>query len=122
MSHRKTMFSRMGLAAALAAIAVPASSPAIASDRQYVYCVSSASQPGGNAYFSSIYPGTWEQSVSDEEAYYKHVAARVDEQVERSTTYCYVLDTFDSATLDKDSGMNIIRNQGWEPVETVWRP
>ena len=118
MSHRKTPFTRLCLAASLAAMAAPGA----AADRQYVYCVASASEPGGKAYFSSIYPGSWEQSVSDEEAYFEHVSARVDGQVERSTTYCYVLDTFDGATLDKDSGKTMVRNQGWEPVDTTWRP
>ena len=122
MAHRQGNLTRAMFAASLVALAATASVHAGAVEKQYVYCVASASEPGGNAYFSSIFRGTWEQSVMDEEAYFNHVSARVDDGVGRSTTYCYVLDTFDEATLDKDSGMSMVRKQGWEPVEMSWRP
>lgn len=107
---------------ALAVLAVLAPAYANAPDRQFLYCVASASQPGGKAYFTGVYPGTWEQSVDDEASYFGHVSAKLDETVERSTTYCYALDTFDEAGLDRDEGKAMVSNQGWQPVDVSWRP
>ena len=109
-----------GMAAAFALNAAPAA--AQDDDRQFLYCVASAADPGGKAYFTKVYPGTWDQSPEDEEAYFNHIASKVDEDVERSTTYCYTLDTFDEAGLDREEGVDVIRESGWEPVEIAWRP
>lgn len=96
--------------------------PAYAQERSFLYCVTSASEPGGKAYFTGVYPGTWEQSADDEQSYFGHISAKLDDSVERSTTYCHVLDSFDEANLDRDEGKSVVGKQGWDPVDVVWRP
>lgn len=118
LTTRKAAFGAIVLA--LTASAAPISIQA--SERQYLYCVASAAYPGGKAYFTKVYPGTWEQSPDDEEAYYEHISSKVDEEVERSTTYCYTLDSFDEAGLDREEGVDVVRASGWEPVDIAWRP
>ena len=106
----------------LCVLALLAPAYAQSPERSFLYCVASASEPGGKAYFTGVYPGTWEQSADDEDSYFGHVSAKLDDGVERSTTYCYVLDTFDEAGLDRDEGKSIVSKQGWEPVDVTWRP
>lgn len=107
-------------AAALAFGAAPAAGDP--GERQFLYCVASAETPGGNAYFTKVYPGSDAQSAANEDAFYKHIATKVDGEVLRNTTYCYTLDTFDEAGLDREEGVEVIRAQGWSPVEIAWRP
>ena len=109
---------------AVAGVAATALAPQLSAsaERQFLYCVSSAAAPGGKAYFSHVYPGTWDQSADDEEGFYRHVSQRVDEGVERGTTYCYALDTFDEAGLDRAEGIEVVRKGGWDPVDITWRP
>ena len=106
----------------LCIVAVLAPAYAQAPDRSYLYCVASASEPGGKAYFTEVYPGTWDQSADDEKSFFDHTSAKLDNGVERSTTYCYALDTFDEAGLDRDEGKAVVRKGGWEPVDVTWRP
>ncbi|EDL47761.1 hypothetical protein [Erythrobacter sp. SD-21] len=110
------------LAAIAAATGCLAPAASATEDRPYIYCVASASSPGGKAYFSGVHPGTWDQYPDDEDAFFRHVSQRVDEAVERSTTYCYALDTFDEAGLDRQEGVETLRKGGWEPVDLTWRP
>lgn len=121
---RKSTCIRKAASLAIAlGLGIAATSGAVAQDeRQYLYCVSSPSAPGGKAYFTRVYPGTWEQSMDDEDAYFEHVSKRMDAEVERSTTYCYALETFDEAGLEREEGLAQIRKSGWEPVDVNWRP
>ena len=107
---------------ALCVLGVLAPAYAQSPERSFLYCVASASEPGGKAWFTHVYPGTWEQSPDDEERYFAHVAAKLDDSVERSTTYCYALDSFDEAGLDREDGKASVQGQGWEPVDVTWRP
>lgn len=118
----KNLVCTIPAAVSLAVAAALAPVQAAAQERQFVYCVSSAPTPGGKAYFTAVFPGTWDDAVASEDAYFDHVSRRLDEGVDRSTTYCYVLDSFDEAGLDRQEGVSIARNQGWKPVDITWRP
>ena len=107
-------------AATLAFGAVPAAGQT--GERQFLYCVASADIPGGNAYFTKVYPGSFAESPDDEEAFFKHISSKVDADVMRNATYCYTLDTFEEAGLDREEGVEVIRSRGWSPVDIAWRP
>ena len=106
----------------LCVIAVLAPAYAQSPGRSYLYCVASAAEPGGKAYLSGVYPGAWEQAAADEERYFAHVSAKLDDAVERSTTYCYAQDTFDEAGLEREETQSFLKEDGWEPVDVTWRP
>ena len=91
-------------------------------ERSYLYCVASAAEPGGKAYLSDVYPGRWEQSAADEDRYFNHVSAKLDQGVKRSTTYCYAQETYDEAGFERTETQSVLEEDGWEPVDVTWRP
>ena len=120
---KSTLIQKAGAAAIALGLGLGAFSGVSAQEeRQYLYCVASAATPGGKAYFTKVYPGTWDESFENEDAYFAHISKRMDTKVERSTTYCYALDSFDEAGLERDEGVEQIRKKGWEPVDVTWRP